>query len=87
MGPSKIPAAVQREGRARCLCLGFLLTCVKVLEQRMNKTKRILLAVGILLVDLFIFFLPLTALFLIYIIVYNPPWFRDFLNNLDQVPE
>ncbi|MBU4425091.1 MAG: hypothetical protein L6406_15495 [Desulfobacterales bacterium] len=53
----------------------------------MNKTKRILLAVGILLVDLIVFFLPLTALFLIYIIVYNPPWFRDFLNNLDQVPE
>ena len=53
----------------------------------MNKTKRILLAVGILLVDLIVFFLPLTALFLIYIIVYNPPWFRDFLNNLDQPTE
>jgi hypothetical protein len=87
MGPAKIPAGVQREGRARWLCRGFLLACVKVLEQGMNKTKRILLAVGILLVDLFIFFLPLTALFLIYIIVFNPPWFRDFLNHLDQVPE
>ena len=87
MGLSKIPAEGQREVRARCLCLGFLLTCVEVLEQGMSKTKRILLAVGILLVDLIVFFLPLTALFLIYIIVYNPPWFRDFLNNLDQVPE
>jgi len=61
--------------------------CLNVLEQGMSKTKRILLAVGILLVDLFIFFLPLTALFLIYIIVFNPLWFREFLNNLDQVPE
>ena len=24
MGPSKIPAEVQREGRARCLCFGVL---------------------------------------------------------------
>ncbi len=24
MGPSKIPAELQREGRARCLCLGVL---------------------------------------------------------------
>jgi hypothetical protein len=26
----------------------------------------------------------LTALFLIYIFIWNPPWFRDFLNRLDQ---
>jgi hypothetical protein len=75
------------EGQHQIPCLGSSLICLKVLEQGMNKTKRIFLAVGILLVDLFIFFLPLTALFLIYIIVFNPSWFRDFLNNLDQVPE
>jgi len=50
----------------------------------MNMSKRILLCLGILLVDLLIFFLPLTALFLIYILLYNPPWFREFLNNLDN---
>jgi hypothetical protein len=77
----------QGEGSFRYPCLGSSLICLNSLEQGMNKTKRILLAVGILLVDLFIFFLPLTALFLIYIIIFNPPWFRDFLNHLDQVPE
>ena len=53
----------------------------------MDMKKRILLSAGILLVDLFVFFLPLTALFLIYIIVFNPAWFRDFLNDLDQPAE
>jgi hypothetical protein len=50
----------------------------------MGKTKRLLLSLGILLVDLVIFYLPLTALFLIYILMFNPPWFRDFLNHMDD---
>jgi hypothetical protein len=53
----------------------------------MNMTHRILLSIGILMVDLFIFFLPLTALFIIYILIFNPPWFREFLNSLDKRPE
>ena len=50
----------------------------------MIMTKRILLSVSILAVDLAVFFLPLTAFFLIYILTVNPPWFRDFLKNLDD---
>lgn len=50
----------------------------------MDMTKRIFLSLGILLVDLLVFFLPLTALFLIYILIFNPPWFRDFLNTLNE---
>lgn len=50
----------------------------------MDMKKRILISIGILLVDLFVFFLPLTALFLIYILIFNPPWFRDVLNTLDE---
>ena len=49
----------------------------------MSMTQRILLSAGILAVDLVIFFLPLTALFLIYVIMVNPIWFRDFLQKLD----
>ena len=49
----------------------------------MNFGQRLLLASGIILIDLIIFFLPLTAVFLAYIIIYNPPWFRKFLQNLD----
>ncbi len=51
---------------------------------RMNLTSRIIICVVILLVDLLIFILPLTAIFLIYIIMFNPPWFREFLTNLDH---
>ena len=50
----------------------------------MSSTKRVLICAGILLIDIAVFFLPLTALFLIYIIMTNPPWFREFLHNLDQ---
>ena len=46
--------------------------------------NRILIGIGILLVDLIVFFLPLTAVFLAYIVIFNPPWFRKFLNNLDE---
>ena len=49
----------------------------------MSFGQRVLLSVGILLIDLLVFFLPLTALFLIYIILVNPVWFREFLQKLD----
>ena len=49
----------------------------------MSMSKRILLSMGILLIDLTIFFLPLTALFLIYVILFNPSWFREFLYDKD----
>ena len=49
--------------------------------------KRILLSAGVLVVDLGVVILPLTALFLIYIFIWNPPWFRDFLNRLDRNPQ
>lgn len=49
----------------------------------MTRTNRILISAAILAVDLAIFFLPLTALFLVYIVLCNPPWFREFLNGLD----
>ncbi len=48
----------------------------------MPKSTRILIAIGILLVDVVIFFLPLTAIFLMYIIIANPPWFTKFLNEM-----
>jgi len=50
----------------------------------MSITNRIFLCGGIFLLDLLLFFLPLTAMFLAYILLFNPPWFRDFLDTLDQ---
>lgn len=49
----------------------------------MSKKQRILICVLILVLDLTVFFLPLTAIFLVYIILKNPPWFREFLQQLD----
>jgi hypothetical protein len=49
----------------------------------MKIANRILLALGVVALDLVVFFIPLTAIFLAYILIYNPPWFRDFLNTLD----
>jgi len=49
----------------------------------MSLINRILLAAAVLLLDLVFFFLPLTAVFFAYIIIFHPPWFREFINHLD----
>ena len=49
----------------------------------MSMINRVLLALGVVVVDLAVFFVPLTAVFMAYILVYNPPWFREFLTSLD----
>lgn len=43
---------------------------------------RVVLALVVLVVDFVVFFLPLGALLLGYIIVFNPPWFREFLDRI-----
>ncbi len=43
---------------------------------------RILLAVSVLVVDFLVFFVPLSGLFLAYVIIFNPPWFRNSLNRM-----
>lgn len=53
----------------------------------MTMTQRVILAVGILAVDLVVFFLPLTGIFLAYVLVYNPPWFKAFMRTLDRPPK
>lgn len=47
----------------------------------MTLTQRILIAVAVLLVDGVLFFLPLSAIFIAYILLINPPWFREFLHR------
>lgn len=50
----------------------------------MQRSQRYILAGVILAADLIVFFLPLAAIFLAYVLVFNPPWFRDFINHLDE---
>jgi len=49
----------------------------------MSLQKKLLLAFGIIVLDLVVFFLPLAAIFLAYVIIYNPPWVKDFLERLE----
>jgi hypothetical protein len=49
----------------------------------MTMTQRILIAAGIVLVDLVAFVLPLTALLAAYVIIFNPSWFKAFVQHLD----
>jgi len=50
----------------------------------MSMTNRVLLALGVVALDLAVFFVPLTAVFMAYVLVYNPRWFREFLDTLDS---
>ncbi len=48
----------------------------------MNFFYRILISIGLIALHYIGIVLPLTECFLIYIILFNPKWFRDFLNNM-----
>lgn len=50
----------------------------------MRMIHRILISAGIVLLDLAVFVLPLSAFFLAYILLVNPPWFRQYLQKLVQ---
>ena len=52
--------------------------------REMTMTQRVLLASGIVLIDLVAVILPLTALMMAYVIVVNPSWFRAFIQRLDE---
>jgi hypothetical protein len=48
----------------------------------MNIWYRILISIGLLVMHYIGIVLPLTEGFLIYILLLNPRWFRNFLNNM-----
>ena len=50
----------------------------------MKKSQRVLLAVSVLALDVVVFFLPLAAFFLAYVLIFNPSWFREFIDRLDE---
>ena len=45
----------------------------------MNFGERLLVASVILLLDILIFALPLTALFAVYVLMARPVWFKDWI--------
>lgn len=50
----------------------------------MNIFFRILISIGLIILHYVGIFLPISEGFLIYIILFNPKWFRDFLNNMSK---
>ena len=54
------------------------------MKPELTMVQRTLLAALVLLVDLAVIVLPLAAVFLAYIILFNPLWFREFLDRLER---
>jgi hypothetical protein len=50
----------------------------------MTMAQRILIAAGIVVVDLVAFALPLTALLAAYVIIFYPSWFKTFVKRLEK---
>jgi hypothetical protein len=51
---------------------------------RLALLRRLLVCLALLLIHYCLIFLPVSELFLIYILLANPRWFRDFLNRTAQ---
>lgn len=47
----------------------------------MQASDRWLIAIALVLIDLFIFVVPLTGLFAAYVLVARPPWFRKWIEE------
>lgn len=48
----------------------------------MKSSERWMWAVGILLVDMLIFAVPLTAVFAAYVLVTRPAWFKNWVGKI-----
>jgi hypothetical protein len=48
--------------------------------------KRIVLVVVLLVLHYVLIFLPIAEMFIVYIILFNPRWFRKFLDNMSKRP-
>jgi len=48
----------------------------------MRTSDRWLLAIALVLVDLFIFVVPITGLLAAYVLLVRPPWFKSFVEEL-----
>ncbi len=48
----------------------------------MRASDRWLIAIALVLIDLFVFVAPLTGLFAAYILIARPAWFRKWLEEL-----
>ncbi len=52
----------------------------------MKTTERIFYALLILLFDLVVFFLPLAAFLIAYVLLVRPPWFPELVEKIYQDP-
>lgn len=53
----------------------------------MNIGYRLLICLGIVVLHFAAFAVPVAELFMIYVILFNPRWFRNFLNGTAGSPE
>lgn len=48
----------------------------------MQASDRWLMAIAVVLIDVFVFVVPLTGLFAAYVLIARPPWFKRWLEEL-----
>ncbi len=48
----------------------------------MTSTERIAIAVGVVVVDVLLFAVPLTGLLAAWVVLTRPPWFRQLVDRL-----
>lgn len=48
----------------------------------MNRTFLILIAVGVAILDLVTFFVPLSAMMILAIVIFRPRWFKEIVDDL-----
>ncbi|MCM8794919.1 MAG: hypothetical protein NC819_03860 [Candidatus Omnitrophica bacterium] len=52
----------------------------------MKESQRVLLATMIVIIDVVVIFVPLMALFAAYVLLFRPPFFRDWVEQIYQGP-
>lgn len=48
----------------------------------MGIVRRLGYAISIVVIDFIVFFVPLAAVLLAYVIIFRPPWFRDAVDGV-----
>ncbi len=48
----------------------------------MQASDRWLMGIAVVLIDVFVFVVPLTGLFAAYVLIARPPWFKRWLEEL-----
>ena len=58
------------------------LRLVEHVEHRPGRLGSVLIAIGLIVLDLALFMVPIVPFFVAYVLVVRPPWFKEFVDRL-----